>query len=77
LAGVPTNGKSAIDVAQPPSASADARSAAKANSLFFRFPDIRPGSPHIADVNLAAPRRLSHQPLRQTLKPLLPETIKA
>jgi hypothetical protein len=73
---VPTSGRSAIDIEQPPSASADASSAAKASALFFRFPDIPSGSPYIASVNLAAAWCLFHQRLPQTLKPLSSETIK-
>jgi hypothetical protein len=42
---VPTNGKSAIDVEQPPSARADASSAPKTIALLFRSTDIRPEIP--------------------------------
>jgi hypothetical protein len=41
-AGVPTNGISAIDVAQPPSASAESNSTPAATALVFRSTDISP-----------------------------------
>jgi polyhydroxyalkanoate synthase subunit PhaC len=43
-----TSGKSAIDVEQPPSASADASSTPKANVRFFRCPDIRSEVPIVS-----------------------------
>jgi hypothetical protein len=42
---VPINGNSAIDVEQPPSASADSTSAPKISALFSRFSDMRPEVP--------------------------------
>lgn len=44
-AGTPTNGKSAIDIEQPPSASADNISTPRANVLFFRSTRISPEVP--------------------------------
>jgi hypothetical protein len=45
-AGVPTSGKSAIDIEQPPTAIVDSSNAATATTLFIRYADIlRPEIP--------------------------------
>jgi hypothetical protein len=75
---VPTNGISAIDVAQPPSASADSKSAAAATALMCRSIAMPDGSPHLSRWYEPCSGKTSNSSNRaQAFKPLSPETINA
>jgi hypothetical protein len=76
-AGVPTKGSSAIDVAQPPSASAD--SAATANALVFRPAVIRSKVPTCMSrwYEPCSDKTSASRIYPQSFKPLSLETIKA
>jgi hypothetical protein len=73
---VPTSGKSAIEVEQPPSASAATSTAPKANALLFRSIDIRPEIPD-RWYEPCSDTTIRSSGLAAALKSLSPETIKA